>query len=420
MIERLRRFIDTGNLVRFLLSLILAFALWAWVTNEKDPEQTYLANGVQVMSVNRPDGLEVVNTLPKVDIKLQGPRSVIQTLDAGAIQAFVDLGGRDGPGSEVEKIHVDTPPGIRKSSVNPSETEVEMDTVTSKTFNLKLLSPDDLPKNLTVTETNVNVDQVTVTGVQRNVDRVAQVILPVEIGGRSDSFTTDAVPMPVDADNKPVEPVEVSPGRVTLTVSLEQRGKEIPVFVQCGCTAAEGYAVVGQPSASPPTVLIDGPKEALDQVSYIYTTPVDTSALTSTRVFEGVQIETSSLPEGVTVEPQAVDVLVQIKQDVFSQMFRAVPVQVLNKDDSLTAVVSPQTIDITLEGPKEDVSALTVSDISVVVDIADLSAGTYQIRPRVILPPRIRYSDEPPEVTVTLSRPTPPTPQPAPTATVQP
>jgi YbbR domain-containing protein len=407
MIERIRRFIDTGNLVRFMLSLILAFALWAWVTNEKNPEQSYVANGVQVTGLHRPDGLEVVNTLPKVNIKLQGPRTVIQSIDASAIQAYVDLGDREGPGSEMEKIHVQAPDGIRKATADPPETEVEMDTVASKTFDLKLLSPDDLPKNLTVTETNVSTDKVTVTGVQRNVDRVAQVILPVEIGGRTTTFTTDATPVAVDANNKPVEPVEVSPERITLTVSLEQRGKEIPVFVQCGCTAAEGYAVVGQPSASPPTVLIDGPKEALDQVSYIYTTPVDTSTLTTTKVFEGVQIETSSLPDGVTVEPQTVDVLVQIKQDVFSQTFRSVPVQVLNKSDDLTAVVTPQTIDITLEGPKDDVSALSLSDISVVVDVADLSAGTYQIRPRVILPPRIRYSDAPPEVSVTLSRPTP-------------
>ncbi|MGH9175733.1 MAG: hypothetical protein ACRD1H_15315, partial [Vicinamibacterales bacterium] len=63
MIERLRRFADTGNAVRFFLSFVLAFALWAWVTNERDPEQTYRASQVLVSAVGIPDGLELVGSL---------------------------------------------------------------------------------------------------------------------------------------------------------------------------------------------------------------------------------------------------------------------------------------------------------------------------------------------------------------------
>jgi YbbR domain-containing protein len=97
MIDRLKRFADTGNAVRFFLSFILAFALWAWVTNERDPEQTYRASQVPVSAVGIPENLEIVGAVPAVDVTLQGPRSVIQPIDAASLTAEINLEDVDGP-----------------------------------------------------------------------------------------------------------------------------------------------------------------------------------------------------------------------------------------------------------------------------------------------------------------------------------
>lgn len=418
MIERIRQFADTGNLLRFVLSLVLAFALWAWVTNENNPEQTYLANNVQVEVRNKAPDLEIVSPLDVVEVKIQAPRSVIQTLDPSQIVAWVDLEGRNGPGSEMEEVNVDVPSGVRTTTVTPEEIPVELDTVVSETFPVKLLSPNDLPRNLEVTDSNVDVDTVTVTGVQRNVERVAQVIVPVTISGRLTSFTTQVSPQAVDANNTPVENVTITPSSISLSVDLATRGKEIPVFVQCGCTAAPGFQVLGYPQASPSTVLVDGPSDALAQLQYIYTTPIDTGSLTATTVLNDVQVDTSSLPEGVTVDPSVVSVLVQISQQVSTRTFDTIPVQVLNRPPGATVTVNPPTASLTVEGPQEDISALSGSEIAIAVDVSGLGAGVHDIRPRAILPPRVQYTDAPQQVTVTISL--PPTPEPSPTVTPEP
>ena len=418
MIERIRQFADTGNLLRFVLSLVLAFALWAWVTNENNPEQTYLANNVQVEIRNKAPNLEIVSPLDVVEVKIQAPRSVIQTLDPSEIVAWVDLDGRIGPGSEMEKVDVDVPSGVRTTKVTPKEIPVELDTVVSQTFPVKLLSPNDLPRNLEVTDSNVDVDTVTVTGVQRNVERVAQVIVPVTISGRMTSFTTQVSPQAVDASNTPVENVTINPSSISLSVDLATRGKEIPVFVQCGCTAAPGFQVLGYPQASPSTVLVDGPSDALAQLQYIYTTPVDTGALTATTVLNDIQVDTSSLPEGVTIDPSVVSVLVQISQQVSTRTFDTIPVQVLNRPPGATVTVSPPTASLTVEGPQEDISALSGSEIAIVVDVTGLGAGAHDVRPRAILPPRVQYTEAPQQVSVTISL--PPTPEPSPTVTPEP
>lgn len=418
MIKRVREFVDTGNLLRFALSLVLAFALWAWVTNENNPEQTYLANNVQVEVRNKASDLEIVSPLDVVEVKIQAPRSVIQTIDPSQIVAWVDLKDRTGPGSETEKVRVDVPDGVRTSKVTPNEIAVELDTVVSRTFPIKLLSPNDLPRNLEVTDSNVDVDTVTVTGVQRNVERVAQVIVPVSIAGRTASFSTQVSPQAVDTNNAPVENVTIAPSSITLSVNLATRGKEIPVFVQCGCAAAPGFQVLGYPQASPSTVLLDGPSDAIAQIQYIYTTPIDTSSLTATTVLNDVQIDSTSLPEGVTIDPSTVSVLVQISQQISTRTFDGIPIQVLNRPPGATVTVNPPTAALTVEGPHEDIAALTGSELSIVVDVGGLGAGTHDIRPRAILPPRVQYTDAPRQVTVTITL--PPTPEPSPTMTATP
>ncbi len=418
MIDRARQFVDTGNLIRYLLSLVLAFALWAWVTNENNPEQTYLANNVQVEIRNKAADLELVSPLDVVEVKIQAPRSVIRTLDPSEIVAWIDLKDRTGPGVATEEVEVDVPDGVRTTTVTPEEIPVELDTVVSQTFPVKLLSPDDLPRNLEVTESNIDVDTVTVTGVQRNVERVAQVIVPIEIAGRSESFTTQVSPQAVDETNAPVENVTITPSSIMLSVDVATRGKEIPVFVQCGCTAAPGFSVLGYPQASPSTVLLDGPADALAQIQYIYTTPIDTGNLSATTVLNDVQIDTSTLPEEVTIDPSVVSVLVQISQQVATRTFDGLPIQVLNRPPGASVTVSPPTASLTVEGPQEDVGALSGSEISIVVDVGGLGAGTHDVRPRAILPPRVQYTDVPSEVAVTITL--PPTPEPTPPVTATP
>lgn len=428
MIERLRRFADTGNAVRLLLSFICAFALWAWVTIDRDPEQTYRASQIPVVAENTPPDLELVGVLTPVDLTLQGPQSVIQTIDAGSIRAYLDLSGIDAPGTYERRVRIDAPGGVRRTTVQPETIIVELDTVVSKTFEVSIIAPEDVPRNLSLTGVSANPATVTVTGVQQNVDRVDRVILPFDLRGQTDSFTTEARPLAVDANNTEVPNVEVRPNRMSITVSLEVRGKEIPVFVRCECSAQDGYEVVGQPLATPAVVLVDGPRDALAQVQYIYTTPINTSELSEPTVLNDVPLDTSTLPAGVQVERLLVDVSVRVEQSLFREDFVDVEVGVLNAPDDVEVTISPSTVSVTIEGPREDVAALVTQDVAVVVDLAGLDEGTHQLRPRVILPPRMRYIEPPPQVVVTITRipptptptrtPTPtPTPTPAPTST---
>lgn len=130
MLTSLRQFLDTGNLFRFILALILAFALWAWVTSEQDPEISKVLPAVPVVATNVPEGFVVVGTLGTVEIRLQGPRSRINALEEGDVRATVDLSDIEEPGLHQVRVSVDVPSGVRVRSVQPSHITVQVERAT--------------------------------------------------------------------------------------------------------------------------------------------------------------------------------------------------------------------------------------------------------------------------------------------------
>jgi YbbR domain-containing protein len=344
---------------------------------------------------------------------------VIQEIDTSAIRAYIDLEDCDEPGVCEERIQVDAPDGLRTAKADPEFVEVEVDTVVSREFEVDILTPDIQQRNLNITNTTVTPDRVTVTGVAQNVDRVERVIVEAVVDDQTSTFTTEVTPIAVDGDAEPIAPVTVEPAQVTLTVSLEIRGKEVPIYVQCECDAAENFEVIGQPLANPNTVLVDGPRELLDEVNFVYTTPINTSDLTEPTVIGDVPLDVSKLPEGIDLERDFVDVSVRVEQATFAESFENIPIQIFGEQENTRVSVSPETLSVELQGPQQVVGALTDEEIAVVVDVSGLGPGTHQVRPRLILPPQVSYSDPPPQVIVTIVA-IPATPTPSPTATPEP
>lgn len=423
----MKRFLTFVHVSRFVLSFVLAFALWAWVTNERNPEEAYIARSVPVTVVGLSGSFAATLSVQTVDVTLRGPRSTIDSIDTAAIGASVSLRNVSEPGDYQREVDIASPDGVRRASSSPRSITVTVEQVTEEEFDVVVDLPEDLPRNLRVTEASALPSRVVASGVQADIEAIAQVIAKPTIQGETSSFTTSAELIAVDASNTPISGITFDRPTVNVQLQLEVRGKEIPVFVRCDpCDAAESYEVIGQPQATPATVLVDGPLEALDQVQYIYTTPITTNNITAPTVLGGVLLDVNGLPDGVTVEPVMVDVSVRVEQAIFSRTFANVPVIVLNAPADSRVTVSPVALEVTIMGRTTDLAEIRDQDISVVVDVAGLSLGAHQIEPRIILPRRVTYDDRLPDVLVQINPAPSPTPSPtattppAPTATAEP
>lgn len=423
-LDRLRSFFRTGNLFRFLIALILAFLLWAWVTSENDPEITRTIPEVQIALENAPPDLEIVGQVPTVEIRLQGPRSRIQFLETDSIQAVIDLSDISDPGTYTLPVEVQGIDKVRIREVTPDEVTIEVDrNVTAENIPVETVSPVDLPPNFKVDQISTNPSVVSISGPLENVSQVDSVRVDIAVNGRSSGFTDSLKPVAVDIDGRLVEGITIDPQQIEVTVNIEVRGqvrKVIPTVI--GVDALAPGFELERPSTVVPSdeVIIDGPDEEVAKVLFLTTQPIDITGWDSSEIVRDVPLDLSNLPEGVTVDQETVHVSVQIRRETFRQEFTDIPIQVVNVRAGTTATLQPSTARVVLEGSRAVIETLVADDITVQVDLLASAPGTYQIQPRVILPAGVQYQDvEPSEVQVVISNsvtpaaPNSPTPTPA-------
>ena len=386
-------------------SLALAFLLWAWVTTQRDPPETRVFADLTLQAPELPEPqLEIAGELPPVTVQVIGPRSVVDDVSRAGLRPTLDVSEVTGPGNYQTTVEVDVPAAARVESITPARVPLVVDETASRTVHLNVPPPQIDDPTRRVGEIVPAVSEVTVNGPKRLVDNVDQVILPVDIGDRTDDFTLDFVPLALDAAGQPIPEVSILPARVTTAVEVDQRGRSVPVLVQTVGNPAQGYETVGS-VANPATVLLDGPDQVLADILSVVTVPVDISGATET-----VNARTGivGLPPDVRVvnpvEGQVVAV-VQIRPRGVSQLLSDIPVRVSQVPDGFTASVEPDTIGVVVFASEETTANISGDEISASASAEGLGAGRHQIRPSVTVPPEVQWLRTDPEVVVVTLEP---------------
>jgi YbbR domain-containing protein len=304
-----------------------------------------------------------------------------------------------GPGNYQATVEVDLPAAAQVASITPARVALVVDETTTRTLHLDVVPAQIEDPTRRMGEIVPEVSEVTVSGPKRLVDNVARVVLPVDIGDRSDDFTAEFVPLALDAAGQPIPEVTILPARVTTAVEVDQRGRSVPVLVQAVGNPAQGYESVGS-VANPATVLLDGPDEILADILSVVTAPVDIEGATETvSVRTGLQ----GLPEGVRVvnpvDGQVVGV-VQIRPRGVTQLLSDLPVNVGGVPEGFSASVNPQTIGVVVFASEETTANISGDEISVSVSAEGLGAGRHQLRPSVMVPPEVQWLRTDPEIVV--------------------
>ncbi len=395
--------VGPGTVLRFLTSLVLALLLWGWVTSVQDPEETERYSGIPIAEGPLPAGYDIVTNLPTATVTLTSPRSVLAGIDQSHLKLQLRTDDIEGPGEYQLPIDLVEPRGVREHEVAPSEVTVNIEETMTRSFPLDYRLPDLPEDTRQVGDLRPDVSEVSVSGARSLVERVATVTLPIDIGTRSDDFRATFEPRAVDADGNEIREVTIEPRSVSVFVPVSARGKSVAVITQVVGEPANGYEVIDR-TVNPPTILIDGPRNLLEDVISVSTSPVDISGAT-TNVTRRVQIE--PLPPGVRIlEPSGrnVDVVVQIRQQGIQQVLPSQQVEVVGAEPGLRAAVSPQELALVVVASEEEIAALERGDIRLQVDVSGLGPGIYERMPNVSLPPHVEWiRTEPSQVTVTVS-----------------
>lgn len=418
VLETLRPTITRESLARFLLSLLLAFGLWAWVEATNDPEVQRTISNIAVLPRNLSPDLVVTSELPTITVRIQGAQSRIQAVESGSIQAHISLDNVDQPGIYTRRVRAEIPSRLRLIEIIPAEVTVQVDRLSERSVvPIEVVLPEELPPNIEVLATQVIPSVATVRGPEQRVQSVTRITAPVGITGQASSFEETVTLVPVDASGNSVPGVSVQPSAAKVSVQLRVRGqvrRVIPTLVGTD-RLAPGYELAGPPTVMPSDeVVVEGPESALAAIPYVTTSPIDVTGWDQSRTIPNVPIDTSRLPTGVTVDPKVVTVVIEVRRAEETRSLQGLPIVALNVRPGTIVELSPSTIDLDLRGSSTTLSHLQPTDILAFVDVENADVGVYQLPVHVALPSGVQYERvHPPIIQVTVRSPATPVTTPA-------
>lgn len=399
---RFRRLISAATFVRLATSILLAMIIWGFIVWETNPEITRQFPNIAITAENVPVNMQIIGGLPSATVTIKGPEDVVEDIVPSNITASIDFSIVEGPGINEFKVDVNAPSGVRKVIVEPSTIEVELDLIVTRTLPISLFEAETRPASITSIDASTEV--ASIQGPQDLVDQVDAVILPVDLQSRRESFSESVALVPVDVNGNPVIGVEVSPATVELSVTFESTSRDVPIIVKCACIVDERLEEIELTAAAaiPSTVRLSGPSSAFANIIEVETVPIDISQLEESGWILDVELDTRNIPDSVILSNATVDVWVPIAPSQLE--LQDVEIQAVGLGDGLRAEIDPESVFVVVTGSRDLLDDPNSLHVVAIVDLSDLSAGSYTIDVEVAVPPGVTYENVTPEsATVVIS-----------------
>lgn len=380
-------------IVKFLptlfTALILAIIVWVSAVSSADPneEREYSAPiPITVLGLD-PDLVVTGQYDDEVKVSIRAPRSVQERLAANpdAIHAYINLSGlKAGEHTLEPQIAIDLSP-TRVTLVSPSEITLKLENILSKEVPVEIRENGALPIGYTAGTPVLSQDSALVIGPESQVLKVEQVVASVDLSNIITSISRQVELKALDARGVIVSGINLNPTQVNVEIPITQLGGYRNVFVKIVTTGqiAQGFYLTGI-MADPPNITIysTDPELAANMPAFIETTPLNLNG-----AFESFEKDVSlNLPEGiVVVGDQQVTIKVNISAIQSSILLTGIQVEISNLGQGLKAALSPDRVDIYVSGPLYLLDKLNAADIIVTLDLANKTPGTYQLIPTVTL-----------------------------------
>jgi YbbR domain-containing protein len=304
-VEKLRR---RDNLAYKLVSIALAFALWLYVSEERNPTgESVLEVPLEVREV--PDELVVAEKPAEVVVRVQGAKQVVSRLTAREVQAFVSLGGAQ-PGKNVRTVQVALPSRVELVEVSPARVSVVVEEVSQRQLPVEVWVRGEPAPGYEALAPMVRPEEVVAYGPRNWLNRLSRGFVEVNVAARTGDFHGYMPVRLLERDGRETQPASsLNPASVEVFVPIVPVGssKEVPVRVALEGEPAAGYKV-GRVTVHPGMIRVYGSEEALARTAFVVSRPVDLTGARKT-VRTSVDIV---LPEGLRWDPVAVEAVVEI------------------------------------------------------------------------------------------------------------
>lgn len=290
-----------------LTALITAIVLWFVVMNEQNPpaDVTYQ---VPLHIRNVQADHFVSQNDEKVDVTVRGPRSVVASAAVDEFYAYLDMAQLD-TGTHKVKVHAVVPSSLEIVAITPDKCSVTLDKMMRQNRKVELAYSGLATDGVRVDAVKAEVEEVVLDGPSLLLDKVTNVVAHVDLAGKEQDFSEEAVIKALDSEGKEVTGITIAPDKTAI------QGKVISVPVSK--TVKVSFQTVGNlPSdlelkdveLNRNEVAVSGYRPNVEAVDSLKTEPLNLSNITGSTTVELKIV----FPEGITSDVQTIAVTIDV------------------------------------------------------------------------------------------------------------
>ena len=372
-----------NNRFAFVLALVMAVSLWAYVLGTVDPVRTMTFRDIPIRLVGQSVLVEqglVITSMDNesVNVTFTAKRSIATKIKADDFHATADISDIT-LGNNLVMVNLTKPSSVSMESVSPEFINITTEQYLTVEKNIEATIVNPTKEETEPTIIKISEETVKVSGASSAVNKVDKVIAEL------DAARMDPEPKSISAELKAVD----ENGAVVEGIDLEFTNVSITAVMQNTRTVPLHVPVVGQGVGSvnrtikvPTEVTIKGDDEAINAVERINCETVDISDFYESAEIHLIPI----LPDGVELSEESSNPLAQITvynagTVVISFDEKDINVTGVGKDRS--AKISDVNIKVTVKGISTVINALTKDNFVLTADVTGLEEGTNSVSIKV-------------------------------------
>lgn len=406
----------TNNIGMKLLSIGIAIVFWIVIVNSQDPVESRKFKNIPVQVLNEEQVIEREKVLEviegdTVDVVVEGRRSELDQLTEKDFYATADLAEVSFMDTVLIRVTVPSYPGVTVLNNAENVMKLLFDDYVTKRFSFKVDTVGETTPGYYVGDALPSPNIIQISGAKTVLDKINEVVLVVDVSGRSVDFTTTAVPTVYDMNGD-----EISPSKLTMQAESEAvtvnvpilASKELKIVVETVGEVPEGYEILPENIAfQPETICVAGKKEDLEKLGNSLRLEVDVTGQTGI-IEKNIQVSAElddALASLRVVNTQMVAVTVTVTPYIEREI--EIPVSEIefkNLPDWLTAkLVYASDISVKLKCRAVRAPLITVDYLNPYVDLEGCTEGTYTLPLQLNLPSKVLW-DEAKEVELIVQR----------------
>lgn len=370
---------DRNKITIFLISFLLAFSFWLYVSLGEGPESERVFL-VQLTYRNMPQDLTILEGFEKVEIKVVGSKQRISTLRENNIIAYVDLSNLQ-EGAHNLPVNIELPSFFKVTEIYPSRVNIYLDRVIKAEKSIRVDFIGTLKPGLIIDEPEVLPKTIKITGPSKKIDTIRDVSITIDLSTINSDVTLTMIPKIKDGLGNEITNLSVDPSIVNVNIKVKTllSTKVVPVVPKFFGEISGDYGVL-KVSIKPSIMIIYGRVEVLNKIDSLITENINITNLKESKIFTTRVI----LPQDVELKEENLVTIQIIVERKISKTISNIKLDILNKNDNFDYIIDVQNIKVDVYGFESVVKDLTLSDFVASISVLNLEEGIFEIQVDVI------------------------------------